>query len=66
MSCAYLNTRLYRQPPSAHDIAETTFANVLSQLRFALRRLGGHESQAAERAPLQPAWQHLYDALTEH
>ena len=66
MSCAYLNTRLFRQVPAAHGISEATFANIVSQLRFALRRLGGHEPLAFERAALQPAWQHLHKALTPH
>lgn len=68
MSCAYLNARLFRDAPAAYGIrSPERFANILSQLRFALRRLSAHETLASERSPLTPAWERLHATLpTEH
>ena len=68
MSCSYLNTRLFRQAHAIYGIkSPERFANILSQLRFILRRLGEHEPRFAGDKALQAAWQKLIKVLpTEH
>lgn len=68
MSCAYLNTKLFRQAPALYGInTPERFANLLSLLRAMLRRLGGHDRRWAGFETLAPAWRQLHDALpTEH
>ena len=68
MSCAYLNTKLFRQAPALYGFRTPKhFANVLTRLRVILRRLDLHDLPWAGYKTLGPAWRALYDALpTEH
>ena len=68
MTCAYLNTRLFRQAHAIYGIkSPERWANILNHLRFILRRLGEHEPPFAGSHTLRYTWLGLHDALpTEH
>ncbi len=63
MDCAFLNERLFYRPLRAYGLRGGRFANILSGLRFILRRLGRHAPAEKGVAVLAPSWRTLHAAL---
>ena len=66
LRCATLNAKLFSRPPSALGFRERRrFDNVVSQLRWILRKLGQHAPELPTARKLAPAWGVLYAKLTQ-
>lgn len=63
--CATLSQAIFAQPPAAYDLNADSFANLLSNLRYVLRRLGLHAPHLRGRDGFTEAWQHALDELPE-
>ena len=63
LDCAVLNERLFYRPIRAYGLRKGRFANILSGLRFILRRLGRHAPVEQGVAALGPAWRQLQEAV---
>lgn len=66
LDCRYLSQRIFSQPPKGFDLDGPTFANVLSLLRYVLRRIGRHLPAEPQPRTLLPVWQVLHEHLNEH
>ena len=67
LSCACLNELLYRRPPAAWGLAAKHFANIVSALRYILRRLDRHApGSVAGLDGLSPDWRALMALLPTH
>jgi integrase len=62
-SCAGLNNCLWARAPRVYDLTKDTHRNVVSGLRYLLRRVGHHEDAGYGCNILSPAWAALYQAL---
>jgi integrase len=62
-SCASLNACLWANAPSVFGMSAGTHRNMVSGLRFVLRRLGRHADAGHKLNKLGPAWDALYKKL---
>lgn len=63
--CATLSQAIFAQPPAAYDLNADSFANLLSNLRYVLRRLGLHAPHLRGREGLSDAWHRALNQLPD-
>ena len=66
LTCAHLNTVLFKRAPAAFGWNAQRFGNIISSLRFIMRRMNLHAADVRGADKLSPAWRALRAELPEY